>query len=92
MGKSARDVIIADIGLPGEDGCSLMRRIRELGPPMQDIPAIALSAYTRVEDRAAARASGFTHFIGKPAEPQHVLSAVERLLRRPSGVDVARGA
>ena len=75
------EVIIADIGLPGEDGCSLMRRIRALPPPAGDVPAIALSAYTRAEDRQAADAAGFDRFVGKPALPQDVLLAVADLLR-----------
>lgn len=73
-------VIISDIGLPGEDGCSLMRRIRALPPPAGNVPSIALSAYTRSEDLEGARASGFTHFIGKPAPPGDLLVAVNRLL------------
>ena len=44
------------------------------------IPAIALSAYTRVEDRDAAYAAGFTDFVGKPAAPQDLLYAVQRVL------------
>jgi CheY-like chemotaxis protein len=74
------DIIIADIGLPGEDGCSLLRRIRALPPPAGTVPAIALSAYTRAQDRDAARAAGFTAFIGKPADPQDLLAAVRSLL------------
>jgi CheY-like chemotaxis protein len=74
-------VLIADIGLPGEDGCSLIRRIRALPSPAGDIPAIALSAYTRAEDRAAAHAAGFDQFVGKPALPQSLLLAVENALR-----------
>ena len=74
------DVIIADIGLPGEDGHSLMRRIRALPGSTGRVPAIALSAYTRQEDRDLARASGFSDFIGKPASPQDLLNAVHRLL------------
>ena len=76
----APDVLIADIGLPGEDGLSLMRRIRHLNGAGGEIPAIALSAYTRVEDREAAYAAGFTDFVGKPAAPQDLLSAVRRIL------------
>jgi signal transduction histidine kinase/CheY-like chemotaxis protein len=75
------EVLIADIGLPGEDGCSLIRRIRALPSPAGDIPAIALSAYTRAEDRAAAHAAGFDQFVGKPALPQSLLLAVENALR-----------
>jgi signal transduction histidine kinase/CheY-like chemotaxis protein len=87
------DLIIADIGLPGEDGHSLLRRIRALGPPASDVPAIALSAYTRIDDREAAKAAGFTHFIGKPAAPQELLAAVDRLLKKADATgDVARHA
>ena len=87
------EVIIADIGLPVEDGCSLMRRIRALAPPAADIPAIALSAYTRAEDREAAYAAGFDQFVGKPALPQDLLLAVDDLLRHtPPGVRARRGA
>ena len=77
------EVMIADIGLPGEDGYSLMRRVRALPPPAGTVPAIALSAYTRVEDREAAYAAGFDRFVGKPALPQDLLRAVDDLLRRP---------
>ena len=77
----APELIIADIGLPGEDGYSLIRRIRALPSPAGDIPAIALSAYTRAEDRELAHAAGFDQFVGKPALPQHLLVAVNDLLR-----------
>ena len=74
------DVLIADIGLPGEDGLSLIRRIRSAASG-GDIPAIALSAYTRLEDRDAAYQAGFTAFVGKPAAPQDLLHAVQRVLK-----------
>ena len=77
------DVIIADVGMPNEDGNSLMRRIRAIPPPIGEVPAIALSAYTRAQDRAAAKAAGFTEFMGKPAPPHSLLRAVERLLAAP---------
>ncbi len=78
--RSVPDLIIADVGMSGEDGCALMRRIRELPGPVSQVPSIALSAYTRFEDRQSTRAAGFTEFVGKPAAPQDLLSAVERLL------------
>ncbi|HVH55854.1 MAG TPA: ATP-binding protein [Vicinamibacterales bacterium] len=80
------DLLIADIGLPVEDGLSLMRRIRALQIPAADLPALALSAYTRTEDAEAARAAGFTDFLGKPASPQVLLRLVERLLSRHAPV------
>jgi signal transduction histidine kinase/CheY-like chemotaxis protein len=78
--RTPPDLMIADIGMPGEDGNTLMRRIRALPAPAGAVPAIALSAYTRAQDRAAARAAGFTDFMGKPAPPQDLLRAVERLI------------
>ncbi len=75
--------IITDIGMPGEDGYSLMRRIRALPSPARDVPAIALSAYTRAEDRDAAQEAGFTSFIAKPATPQQLLRALETVMQPP---------
>jgi signal transduction histidine kinase len=77
-------LLVADIGLPGEDGLSLMRRIRALPSPESGVPSLALSAYTRPEDGEAAREAGFTAFLGKPAAPQTVLRLAERLLANPS--------
>jgi len=82
--QKAPDVIIADIGMPGEDGYALMRRIRELPPPTGIVPAIALSAYTRAEDRECASAAGFTSFIAKPATPQQLLRALDTFVNGSS--------
>ncbi len=81
IGQGAPDLMIADIGLPEEDGYSLIRRVRTLPGTARSVPAIALSAYTRAEDREAAREAGFTRFIAKPATPQQLLRAVEALLK-----------
>ena len=74
------DVLIADIGLPEEDGRSLMARIRALPGAPGRVPAVALSAYTQPEDRQAAREAGFSDFVAKPALPQELLAAVSRLV------------
>jgi signal transduction histidine kinase/CheY-like chemotaxis protein len=81
IGQRPPDLLIADIGLPEEDGYSLIRRVRTLSGPVRGVPAIALSAYTRAEDREAAREAGFTRFIAKPATPQQLLRAVQALLK-----------
>ena len=78
--SQAPDAIIADIGLPGEDGRALLRRIRELPPPVGAAPAIALSAYTRAEDQQSALQAGFTSFIAKPATPQQLLRALDAIM------------
>ena len=67
------DVIISDIGMPYEDGYSLIRRIRAL-PPEQggETPAIALTAYARQEDRRHALHIGFNAYLPKPVEPHEL--------------------
>jgi len=72
------DLIVADVGLPHEDGCSLLRRLHAQ-PATAHTPAIALSAYARPEDRTAALQAGFTQFIAKPAAPQEVLLSLAQL-------------
>jgi len=74
-------LVVADIGMPGEDGLSLMRRIRALPAGRGGrVPALALSAYARGEDKERARQSGFDEFLAKPAAPADVVRSVERLL------------
>jgi signal transduction histidine kinase/ActR/RegA family two-component response regulator len=80
VARNLPDLIIADIGMPQEDGLSLMRRIRSLPPPTGVVRAIALSAYTRAEDQEAALQAGFGAFIAKPATPQQLLRALDTTL------------
>ncbi len=80
VARSLPDLIIADIGMPQEDGLSLMRRIRSLPPPTGLVRAIALSAYTRAEDQDAALQAGFGAFVAKPATPQQLLRALHTAL------------
>jgi PAS domain S-box-containing protein len=79
------DVLVCDIGMPGEDGFALMRRIRALDDPkMADLPAIALTAYARSEDRTNAIRAGFNNHLAKPVEPGEMLAVVASLAaRRP---------
>ena len=72
--------IVADIGMPEEDGLSMVRRIRQRSPARGGIvPAIALSAYARAEDRQAALAAGFDDFLVKPAMPADIVRHVAML-------------
>jgi CheY-like chemotaxis protein len=74
--------VIADIGMPGEDGLSLIRRIRRRSRTRGGaVPAVALSAYARSEDRQAALDAGFTDFLTKPAMPADVVRAVVAVMR-----------
>jgi len=80
---SMPDVLVSDIGMPGEDGIDLITRVRALGPERGgNIPAIALTAYARAEDRARVLAAGFQRHIAKPVEPSTLASVVAALARR----------
>src|SRR5215831_3745942 len=79
------DVMVTDIGMPGEDGYSLMRRVREWERGRgAHIPAVALTAYGRVEDRVRALSAGFQMHVAKPVEPAELAVVITSLIRRPS--------
>lgn len=74
---SPPDVIISDIGMPNEDGYALIQKIRSLpAPQISKIPAIALTAFNRPEDKLNALDAGFQIHIGKPFEPDNLVAAV----------------
>ncbi len=78
------ELVLADIGMPEEDGLSMIRRIRQRPPARGGlVRAIAVSAYARPEDRDAALAAGYDDFLTKPVMPGDVLRAVDRFLARP---------
>ena len=71
------DIVISDIGLPGEDGYSLIARIRGLdGGNGASVPAIALTAFARSEDRTRALQAGFQAHLAKPVEPVELVATV----------------
>jgi PAS domain S-box-containing protein len=77
------DVLISDIGMPEEDGYSLIRKVRALKAEQGgQIPAVALTAYARAEDRTRAIAEGFQIHIPKPVEPSELATVVASLARR----------
>jgi PAS domain S-box-containing protein len=74
------DVLVSDIAMPGEDGYSLVRRVRALTlAEGGGVPSIALSAFSRDEDRVSALAAGFSMHIAKPVNPAALTTAVARL-------------
>src|SRR4051794_24501732 len=75
------DLLVADIGMPGEDGLSLIRRIRQRSESRGGrLPAVALSAFARTEDRDAALGAGFDDFLTKPAMPADIIRTVHHWL------------
>ena len=75
------DVLICDIGMPDVDGYTLMRRVRTLDDPQKsEVPAVAVTAYARLEDRTAAIQAGFQNHLPKPIEPAELLAVVHSLV------------
>jgi PAS domain S-box-containing protein len=76
------DVLIADIGMPDVDGFELIKRVRALPKPAADVPAAALTAFARSEDRTKALQSGFEMHLAKPVDPGELVASVATLARR----------
>jgi len=71
-------LIISDIGMPGVDGYTFLKKVREL-PCMGDVPAIAISGYASAEDRERAQASGYIALIAKPINIDNLFSFINEL-------------
>jgi CheY-like chemotaxis protein len=77
------DVLVTDLEMPGEDGVGLLRRARQMMTlRARRLPALALTAYGRSEDRVRALAAGFNLHLGKPVNPAELVLAVASLLGR----------
>ena len=77
------DVLVSDLGMPGEDGYDLIRRVRTIGQlGICDVPAVALTAYCQPEDQQRALSAGFQTLVPKPAALEE-LAAVVRSLAEP---------
>src|SRR5215510_3188775 len=81
LGGERPDVLVCDIAMPGEDGYSALRRVRALEhergvAPQQQIPAIALTAMARSEDRLQALNAGFKMHVSKPVEPAELVMVI----------------
>ena len=76
------DVLVSDIAMPIEDGYDLIEQVHELDANNgKTIPAVAITAYARVEDRRKALAAGFQSYLAKPIEPADLIEVVARLAR-----------
>jgi CheY-like chemotaxis protein len=77
------DVIISDIGMPSEDGFELIRKVRALPPESGGrIPAVALTAYARAEDRVRVLRSGYQMHVAKPVELAELITIVANVVGR----------
>ncbi len=83
LDRTRPDVLIGDIGMPGEDGYDLIRKIRALPAGRgRDVRAVALTAYARAEDRMRALREGFDTHVAKPMEMAELVAVVAGLVKR----------
>ncbi len=96
LAESNPDVLISDLGMPGRDGYWLIKEIRareKATGASEHLPAVALTAYGRVEDRVEVFAAGFDSHVVKPVDPAELAAVIRRLVEaRRSGSDKASPA
>jgi len=87
------DILVSDIAMPGEDGYTLIRKVRarktEVGGA---VPAVALSAYGRDEDRTKALSAGFQVHVGKPVAPSRLIDIVATMAGHGGGAQSSRAS
>ena len=79
VASSKANILISDIGMAHQDGYQLVRRLRSAGYSAEALPAIALTAFARMEDRSEALAAGFQDHLVKPLDPATLVSRVAAL-------------
>jgi PAS domain S-box-containing protein len=82
LGELTPDVIVSDIGMPGMDGYELMRKVRSQELVTHRIPAVALTAFARAEDRKRAVLAGYQAHVAKPFDVAELIIVVAGLLGR----------
>ena len=80
--SSAPDVLVSDIAMPNEDGYQLLAKVKKLDLGYGAVPAIAITAYAREEDREQALAAGFLAYLAKPIELSELISTVVQVGRK----------
>ena len=76
------DLLVSDIGMPNEDGYSLIRKVRNLDSDHARVPAVALTAYATDDDRSQALSAGFQMHVAKPIEPESFVTSLASVLGR----------
>jgi signal transduction histidine kinase/ActR/RegA family two-component response regulator len=84
LGQWTPHLLVSDIGMPREDGCALIAKVRALEDGRKHIHAIALTAHASVEDRVRVLSAGFQMHLPKPVEPAELLAAVASVRHRVS--------
>jgi CheY-like chemotaxis protein len=81
LGQFGPDVLISDIGMPGKDGLAFIREVRanESSAQTPRLPAVALTAFARAEDRVRVLQAGYTTHLAKPIDPRELIAVVGKL-------------
>ena len=83
LGVEVPDVIVADLGMPHVDGFQFIHRVRRhTDPRVRDVPAAALTAYARSDDRMKALRAGFQIHLAKPIDPAELVTTIAALAKR----------
>jgi CheY-like chemotaxis protein len=70
------NLVISDVGMPEVDGYEFLRKLRKSDHLSATVPAIALTAFARSEDRTRALRAGYIHHVAKPIEPSELLATI----------------
>ena len=88
LARAQPHVLLADLGMPGMTGFELIDQIRRSeDAQIRDMPAAALTAFARPEDRTRALRSGFQIHLAKPVDPAELMAAIAGLARRAHVLD-----
>ena len=79
--RIAPHVLVSDIGMPDEDGYEFIRKVRMLGEPVGRVPALALTAFSRLDDRTQALLAGFQTHLAKPVDARELILTVAAIAR-----------
>lgn len=82
--SSLPSIIVSDIGMPEEDGYDLIRQMRALPGDAGRVPAVALTALARAEDRKRALSAGYQKHVSKPVDPAELVAVIASLAGRPA--------
>jgi PAS domain S-box-containing protein len=83
LGRERVDILISDIGMPAMDGYELIQKLRASTAAAARVPAIALTAYARADDRQRALFAGFQMHMSKPVEPRELIAGIASLVILP---------
>lgn len=80
-GAPAMDVLVSDLGMPGEDGFDLIKRVRASGHRARNLPAIALTAFVGSDNEIRALEAGYQAHLSKPVDPEALAATIDSLAR-----------